>query len=277
MFIYPDELGSIGVVKLNIGLVGCGSIGQFLLEQINTEKLFSNYRITSVFDDRESASDKLIDLSRRYDFKIFQELDAFLDSGADIVVECANVKVANKYACKIVEQKDLLLISIGALAESTLYKELQAIAELKGTKVYLPSGAIGGLDIVKAANINGGLEVVSLVTRKPASALSKELLEKEIVLFDGTARKAIQEFPQNANVAITLSLAGIGIDKTTVKIIADPSVVKNIHTITMQGEFGSAELTIENNPSPTNSKTSYLTGLSILSALQSLDEQIVVG
>lgn len=262
---------------MNIGLVGCGSIGQFLLGKINNEKLFANYRITSVFDDRADAGEKLSDLSIKYGFEVFQEIDAFLDADTDIVVECANIKVANKYAGKIVQEKDLLLISIGVLADTKLYEKLQAIAKLKGTKVYLPSGAIGGLDIVRAANITGGLEAVSLVTRKPASALENELLEKEIVLFDGFAKDAIREFPQNANVAITLSLAGIGIDQTSVKIIADPSAVKNIHTITMQGEFGRTELTIENNPSPTNSKTSFLTGLSILSALQSLDEQIVVG
>ncbi|MCZ2260286.1 aspartate dehydrogenase [Sporosarcina sp. G11-34] len=262
---------------MNIGLVGCGSIGQFLLEKINEEKLFSDYRITSVLDDRESTSDKLLDLSRRYEFKIFQEIEAFLDAGMGIVVECANIKVAKEYACKIVEQKDLLLISIGALSDATLYKELHSIAKSKGTKVYLPSGAIGGLDIVKAANTTGGLEAVSLVTRKPADALSGKLLEKEMVIFEGPAKQAIQEFPQNANVAITLSLAGIGVDETRVKIIADPTISKNMHTIHATGEFGKLELTIENNPSPTNPKTSYLTGLSILSAIQSLEEQMVIG
>ena len=262
---------------MNIGLIGCGSIGQFLLEKINEDKLFSDYRITAVFDDREKSTLKLRELSKKYGFKVFKELNEFLAANTDIVVECANIQVATEYASKVVQQKDLLLISIGALVDSSIYKELQSITKLKGTKIYLPSGAIGGLDIVKAANITNGLETVSLVSRKPASALSNGLLEKEKVLFEGSAKNAIQEFPQNTNVAITLSLAGIGIDKTIVKIIADPTVSKNIHTIYMEGEFGKAELTIENNPSPTNAKTSYLTGLSILSALQSLDEQIVIG
>lgn len=266
-----------GVVYLNIGLIGCGSIGHFLLEKINEDKLFSDYRITSVFDGRKNTTLKLRELSKEYGFKIYKELNDFLASNTDIVVECANIQVANEYASRIVQQKDLLLISIGVLADSALYKELQSTAKLKGTKIYLPSGAIGGLDIVKAANITDGLETVSLVSRKPASALSIGLLDKEMVLFEGTAKNAIQEFPKNANVAIALSLAGIGIDKTSVKVIADPTVSKNIHTIYMQGEFGKVELTIENNPSPTNAKTSYLTGLSILSALQSLDEQIVIG
>ena len=265
------------MVYLNIGLIGCGSIGQFLLGKINEDKLLPDYRITAVFDDRENSSLKLRELSKKHGFKVFKELNDFLAANTDIIVECANIQVANEYASKIVQQKDLLLISIGVLADSALYEELQSIAKLKGTKIYLPSGAIGGLDIVKAANITGGLETVSLISRKPASALSNELLEKEMVLFEGAAKNAIREFPQNANVAIALSLAGMGIDKTFVKIIADPAVSKNIHTIYLQGEFGRVELMIENNPSPTNPKTSYLTGLSILSALQSLDEQIVMG
>ena len=262
---------------MNVGLIGCGSIGQFLLEKINEDKLFSDYRITAVLDDRENSSLKLQELSKKYGFKIFKELNDFLSANTDIVVECANIQVANEYASRIVQKKDLLLISIGVLADFALYEELQSIAKLKGTKVYLPSGAIGGLDIVKAANITGGLEAVSLVTRKPADALSEELLEKEIVIFEGPARQAIQEFPQNANVAISLSLAGIGVDETSVKIIADPTISKNMHTIYATGEFGKLELTVENNPSPTNPKTSYLTGLSILSAIQSLEEQIMIG
>lgn len=241
------------------------------------EKRFSNYHITSVFDERENSTQKLRVLSKKYEFTIFQDLTAFLDANIDIVVECANIEVVNKYASRTIQRKSLLLISVGALVDASLYKELQATAKLKGTKVYLPSGAIGGLDIVKAANITGGLKTVSLLSRKPLNALSNEWLQKETVLFEGSARDAIRKFPQNANVAIALSLAGIGMDKTLVKIIADPMVDKNIHTIHAQGEFGKLELTIENNPSPANSKTSFLTGLSILAALHSLDEQITLG
>lgn len=262
---------------MNIGLIGCGSIGQFLSEKINAEKLLSNYRITSVFDDRKKTSEKLSKFAKKYNFKIYKDLHHFLNANIDIVVECANIAVAKKYASKVLQEKDLLLISIGALADVNLYNEIESMAKLNERKVYLPSGAIGGLDILKAANITGGLHAVTLVTRKPAKALSDKVLEKEQVLFEGFAREAIQEFPKNVNVAIALSIAGIGIDKTAVKIIADPKVTKNIHAISMQGDFGSAEISIENNSSPTNSKTSYLTGSSILSALQSLDEQIVVG
>lgn len=262
---------------LNIGLIGCGSIGRYLLEKLNEEKLFPSYQIVSVFDEREKSKNTLQDLSKKYRFTFYQEMTEFLNSDIDLVVECANIQVVNEYATRIIERKDLLLISIGALANSALHKEFKSVSKLSGTKIYLPSGAIGGLDLIKAAKITGGLNTVSLISRKPQSALSAESLENETILFEGSAKNAIQKFPQNANVAITLSLAGSGIEKTLVKIIADPKIDKNIHTIHAQGDFGKVDITIENNPSPTNSKTSYLTALSILSALQALDEQIVIG
>ncbi|MDS9472386.1 aspartate dehydrogenase [Sporosarcina pasteurii] len=262
---------------MKIGLIGCGSIGQFLLEKMNKEKLFPHYKVSAVFDAREKSVGKLQELAERYQFESFQDLDTFLDSDIDVVVECANIQFVNEYATKIVARKDLLLISIGALANTYLYDEIASIAKVNGNKVYLPAGAIGGLDIVKAANVMGGLHTVSLISRKPSEALSGELIANETILFEGTARDAIEKFPKNANVAIALSLAGIGIEKTSVTIIADPNVDKNIHTIQAKGEFGQTEITISNNPSPANPKTSYLTSLSILSALQSLEQQISIG
>ena len=262
---------------MKIGLIGCGSIGEFLLEQLNKNKQFLNYEISAVFDARKKSTRKLEKLSQIYKFEVFEDLKAFLNSNIDIVVECANIQVVKKYATQIIQQKDLVLISVGALAEQSLYEELQSVSKLSGMKVYLPAGAIGGLELIKAANIMKGLHAVSLISRKPLAALSDESLVEETVLFEGSAKDAIEKFPANANVAITLSLAGLGIEKTQVKIIADPAVMKNNHTIQVQGDFGEATFTIENNPSPTNSKTSHLTALSILSTLQSLDKQITIG
>nr|WP_210470583.1 aspartate dehydrogenase domain-containing protein [Sporosarcina sp. 6E9] len=213
---------------MKIGLIGCGSIGKFLLEKLNEEKLLPNYQVCSVFDERASRRMKLQSLSEIYGFKTYQDLNQFLQSGIDLVVECANIQTVNEYAIRIVEQKDLLLISIGALANLTLYQELQSASKVNGTKIFLPSGAIGGLDVIKTANIMGGLNTVSLVSRKPFTAFSNEQYNKETVLFEGSAKDAIQKYPQNANVAIVLSLAGIGIEKTSVEIIADPAVNKNI-------------------------------------------------
>lgn len=261
-------------MKINIGIIGAGTIGRFLLEKINHEKAIPGYQITGVFDDRNKSKEVLNKLSNTYNFTAYHELDAFLKSSADLIVECANVEVVKQYAGQIIQEKDLLLISVGALVDIALYKDLEESAKLNGNKVYLPSGAIGGLDVLRAANALGGLDTVKLVTRKPAQALSVDSIEKATTIFEGAATEAIMNYPKNANIAIIVSLSGIGVDKTSVKIIADPAVTKNVHSLKAEGDFGKFELTLENNPSPTNPKTSYLTALSIISSLQSLDEAI---
>lgn len=262
---------------MKIGLLGCGAIGHFLLEQINEEKQIPNAEIVAVLDERENSIDKLQTISEQFSFTVYQELEPFLNAPIDIVIECANIEAVHQYAKKVVETKEMLIISIGALVDSYFLDELKNIAEANETKVYLPTGAVGGLDLLKAANSMGKLEKVKLVSRKPVNALADEQIEKEEVLFEGIAKAAIEQFPKNANVAIAISLAGIGVEKTEVKIIADPKVTRNIHTIEMEGDFGRSTISIENNPSPTNPKTSYLTSLSILSTIQSLHERVIVG
>src|SRR5690625_2913512 len=247
------------------------------MEKLNRENILSGYKITAVFDERNKPNKRLEMLAQKYGFGVHHELDDFLASDVDIVVECANVEVVKKYARQIIKQKDLFLISVGALVDPVLYEDLQSTAKRKHRKVYLPSGAIGGLDVLRAAHVLGGLDAVTLVTRKPAEALIGKYVEKETIVYDGPAREAIRAFPKNANISIIISLSGIGIDKTRVKIIADPKVDKNIHRLGAHGDFGKLELKLENNPSPDNPKTSYLTAMSVLSSLKSLDSVITIG
>src|SRR5690625_1927418 len=263
--------------KMNIGLIGVGSIGTFLMEKLNRENILSGYNITAVFDERNKSNERLEILSQKYGFYVHHELDDFLASDVDIVVECANVEVVKKYARQIIKQKDLFLISVGALVDPVLYEDLQSIAQRKRRKVYLPSGVIGGLDVLRAAHVLGGLDEVKLVTRKPAETLTADAIKEETIVFDGPAKEAIKAYPKNANISIIISISGIGIDKTRVKIIADPKVDKNIHQLEAHGDFGKLELKLENNPSPDNPKTSYLTAMSILSSLKSLDSAIMIG
>lgn len=269
----PSSLTSfcIEVMEINIGMIGTGAIGKFLLDKINREKIIPGFRITAVFDDRNKSKHMLDHLSNEYGFTVYSELELFIESSVNLVVECANIEVVKQYAHHIIQEKDLFLISVGALVDSDFYNKLKEIAELNNQKLYLPSGAIGGLDVLRSANALGGLETVKLITRKPAHALSVHSIEKKTTIFEGSARDAIALYPKNANIAIMISLSGIGVDRTTVKITADPAITKNVHTLKAVGDFGKLNLTLENNPSPNNPKTSYLTALSILSSLQSLD------
>src|SRR5690625_965472 len=171
-------------MKINIGIIGAGTIGKFLLEKINHENVIPGYQITAVFDDRDKSTEALQDLSYKYEFTVYHELDTFLKSSVDLIVECANIDVVKQYAPQMIQEKDLFLISVGALVDPLLYKELEETAKLKGNKVYLPSGAIGGLDVLRAANALGGLDSITLITRKPAQALSKASIEKETIIFE---------------------------------------------------------------------------------------------
>lgn len=249
----------------------------FLLRKLNQDKILSNCKIVSIFDGREKARDELSILAEKYGCDSFQDIQSFLESDIDIVVECATIETATLYASEIIKKKNLMLISIGALADSPFADTLKENAKKYGKRVYLPSGAIGGLDALKAARLAGGLESVTLTTRKPANSLSDAIITKEEILFEGTAQEAIKLFPKNANVAIVLSLAGQGVDKTAVRIIADPAVIQNTHQIEVVGAFGEFVMTIKNNPSPDNPKTSHITGSSILAALANLESEIVIG
>lgn len=179
------------------------------------------------------------------------------------------LEVVQRYAEVILKsEKDLLIISVGAFADYNFVKSIEKVCEQYQRKVYLPTGAIGGLDAVRAAMSLNELEHLSITTRKPAHALTNKPVTSETVIYEGTAKDAIDFFPKNMNVSIILSLVGKGINNTFVKLIADPNVDKNIHIIKAKGSFGSLEFKIENEAMPGNIKTSYLTCLSVLSRIK---------
>ena len=255
---------------MNIGLVGSGAIGQYLLKNINKNSN-GDLNITSVF---VRNYDKYKHLEQQYKVKLFTDLNEFLAADIEIVVEAANVETSKELLPDIIKIKDTMLISIGALADEALLKTVSA----KDSKtLHLPSGGIGGLDLVQNARALGNLDKVTLTTRKPAASLIDEAVAVETVVFEGKAGDAIDKFPKNMNISIILSLAGLGIDKTNVVLIADPAADKNTHTINISGGFGDAELTISNNPLPENPKTSALAALSVYATLERMSGNVKIG
>jgi aspartate dehydrogenase len=263
---------------LKIGLIGTGSIGQFLLQEINYKKRLSNVTITSIFDERPGFLKHVQHISDKFDCEyVTDKMDFFL-SDIDLFVECANPDVAKTYALEILKQgKNMLMVSVGALVDSDFKLQITNICSENNCHVYIPSGAIGSLDVLQAARLEE-IEQVQLITRKPPKALSLNMeISEPVVVFSGTAAEAIAKFPRNMNVAISLSLAGIGVEQTIVKIIADPTVERNIHEVWVKGAFGEMRLHLENFSMPTNPKTSYLTALSTLSMLRQMVEPIKIG
>lgn len=258
-----------------IGLIGAGNIGDFLLRSLNQDLQVPDAKITAVYSRSGHATERL---ARQYQTQVFTEFDQFLAEDLDLVIEAATVEAVQDIAIPVIEKQiDLLLISVGALADEKLTQTLTELAKSKETSVYLPAGAIGGLDILKAAKSTGGLDAVSITTRKPPQAFSLDPIATEKVLFEGSAKEAIKKFPKNINVAVVLSLAGLGVEQTRVRIIADPKIQQNTHCIEAQGAFGQMQVTVENYPMPRNPKTSYLAALSILATLQNFQQAIRVG
>lgn len=258
---------------MNIGLIGAGAIANFLLDKIN-HKQHEKLRIKSVYVRNRK---KYQALESKFGVKLYTDLEAFLDSGIDIVVEAANVEAVKNLLPTVIKKKNTVLISVGALVDEVLLTEISNLGSEYNHEVHLPSGAIGGLDLVQNANVLGTISSVSLTTRKPAHSLIDEVIAEERLVFEGKAADAIKQFPKNANVSIVLSLAGIGINKTRMRLIADPHIDKNIHQVEVVGDFGEATFSITNNPLPENPKTSYLAAMSVLGTLERVDRKVRIG
>ncbi len=258
---------------MNIGLIGSGAIGQYLLKTINKDRhpelVIKNILVRN--------KEKYKALESQYDVKLYTDLDEFLSSDIDMIVEAANVQTVRAVLPDVLKKKDLMLISVGALVDESLLSEAARLTEKYNHQLHLPSGAVGGLDLIQNVKISNNLEKVELITRKPAHSLTDDHITEEKTVFEGKAADAIEKFPKNMNVSIILSLAGLGIDQTDVRLIADPEADRNIHQIKVSGDFGEAELTIKNEPLPENPKTSALAALSILGTLERIQRNVKYG
>ena len=171
--------------------------------------------------------------------------------------------------------KDVVVLSVGALADPAFRKELRAAAKKSGGRLHVPSGAVGAIDALKAARL-GGLQEVEIETRKPPASLGLPETQSGVV-FEGNAVEAAAKFPANINVAVTLGLAGLGPERTRVRIIADPAAPGNVHRVRFRGDFGEVTVTLENRPHPDNPKTSALAAYSALALVRQLGSTLRVG
>jgi aspartate dehydrogenase len=210
-------------------------------------------------------------------------IEALADA-ADIVVECAPSRLVRAIVAPVVSRgKTAVVLSVGALLEN---EDLIALAKEKGGQIVVPTGALIGLDAMTAAAV-GTIHSVQMVTRKPLKGLegAPYLVEHKIDLqditeplkiFDGTAREAARGFPANLNVAVALSLAGIGADRTRVEIWADPTVTRNTHRIEVDSDSARFSMTIENIPSE-NPKTGKNVALSVIAMLRKMHSPLAIG
>jgi len=253
---------------MKVGIIGCGAIANIITTSIVQEE--NNIDIAYFFDKEIERAENLASLAGGVAVLDFDDML----NDVDLILECAAPVSVKEYAPKVLGHGiDMIVMSIGALMDFDFYHELESLAKDNDAKIHLPSGAIVGLDGIKAV-AKFGLKEVSLVTRKSPKSLGKDI-DAEEVLFEGKASDAVKEFPLNINVAATISIAcQRDID---VKIIVDPKVNRNVHEITAKGDFGEFKTTTMNYPCAANPKTSMLAALSAIRLLKSFNETICVG
>ncbi|UCF08635.1 MAG: aspartate dehydrogenase [Thermoplasmata archaeon] len=260
---------------MNIGIIGCGAIGSTLakaaeaIEEIDDVFVFDKSHVCSrVMEEKLSKAKSVLTIEE-------------LIQHSDFIIEAASQEAVSLFAKDILEGgKDMLIMSVGALVDDSFRSELESTAREHDAKIYLPTGAICGLDGLNSAAASG-IEEVTLETTKPPMAfegvsyleekgVDVKALSSPTVIFEGNAKEAVRLFPKNVNVAATVSLAGIGFENTKVRLVADPGTEQNRHVITAKGQFGSMKAEINNLPFDRNPKTSRIAAQSAIAALKKI-------
>ena len=236
-------------MKKKIGIVGCGTIGTALARAVR-ERFSHKGEIAAVNDiDREKAAQLGNYLSI-----------AELVTAVDLVIETANPQMVRELVPLVMKNgKEILVLSTGGLLDIPLPLS---------PGIHFPSGAVAGLDGLRAASF-ARIDKITLTTTKPPQALGDKEYDKDTVIFRGTAAEAIVAFPKNINVCATLALVSGKPELVTVNIVASPAVTRNTHQVDIEGDFGHITCHMRNEPSPDNPKTSFL---AVLSAIAKLDE-----
>lgn len=265
---------------MQVGIVGLGTVGRSLCQAIDRREVAVQLAAVCT-RDHERAKRFLDGLCHEPPLLSLDELIG----RSGLVIEAATQEALETIAPSTLGQgKDLMVLSVGGLLDHEDWMEL---ARRTGSRIYVPSGAIVGLDGIKGAAI-GHLTAVTMTTRKPPKALAGApyIVEHHIdldsftaptLIFEGSAREACRGFPANVNISAALSLAGIGADRTHICILVDPKGTRNVHDIEVVGEFGRFSIHLENEPSDTNPRTGKLTYFSTLAMLKALATPLTIG
>jgi aspartate dehydrogenase len=267
---------------LRVALIGFGAIGQQLAALIR-----QNLNGVTIVGVATRAAPRPQDIALLpQGARCVRRPEDFAALEFDLAIECAGHAALGEFGPQVLRQgRDLLIASVGALADRAVESELRLEAERSHARLLIPAGALGGLDVLSAARL-GGLETVTYIGRKPVHAWRGTRAEKIVdldddskmpaLLFAGTARQAAREFPQNANAAAAVALAGLGFDRTRVQLIVDRGLGGNEHRISAQGQFGSFEITVCANALPDNPRSSLLAPCSLARCVANLRSAVAL-
>lgn len=267
--------------KQRLAIAGLGAIGMKVARAVDAGEVAGMELVAVSANNKVAAAERV---SRFSSPPAVMELGALADH-ADIIVECAPAAVFDEVAnAAIAKGRTLLPLSVGALLR---HPELEDLARSSGATIIVPTGAIIGLDTVRAMAV-GEIHQVKLETRKPPNGLAGaphlvkngidiSRLKEPLLVFEGSARDAALGFPANVNVAAALGLAGIGADKTQVEVWADPTIDRNFQSVSITSDSGEATMTMRNIPSSENPRTGRIVANSVIATLQRLTAPLTVG
>lgn len=258
---------------MKLGLLGAGGIAHEVAKALADGRA-SGTRIVGIVA-REPVSERAKALSTMSGAPLLQ-FEKLLEAQPDCILEAAGTEAVHEFGPYILRAGvDFIVMSIGALLDDELRRDLED-PNNRATLI-LPSGAIAGLDGVRALAATGSITLAKITTTKaPRSLLGAHYLvengidlpsDSVVTVFEGTAREAVKGFPKNINVSAALSLAGIGPDNTIVKIVSDPAVTRSRHEITAEGTAGRLQVTVESTPLDDNPRTSALAAMSAVRAV----------
>jgi len=261
---------------MRIGIIGKGAIGGY----VQRELLQRGHIVRAILQKQEYPDNR----PPEPDGTVYVTRVTDLPGDIDHMIDCAGHAALKMHGPAILRRgTDLTTVSIGALADDELHRSLLQAAEEGNARLRLVSGAIGALDCLRAAS-TGQLEHVTYTGRKPPQSWKGSPAESKLDLddlegtaathFEGSARQAATEYPQNANVAAAVALSGIGFDRTRVRLIADPNIAENIHAIEASGDFGRFAFEIRGRSLPDNPKSSALAAMSVIASLEQQTQNI---
>jgi aspartate dehydrogenase len=270
---------------MRLGILGGGVIARLILDYVRRGELPD---VEPVAIMGRSAASRGKPLADAHGIAYVTGLADLLALKPDAVVEAASHDAVREYGPQLLDAGvSFIVLSCGALSDDALRLRLEQAAAAKGGMLYIPSGGIGGLDALKAVVAAGCDEAEIAVTKPPAAWKGIAYVEKlgtdldalagPTVLFEGTAREGVPHFPANVNIAAALSLAGIGFDRTRLKVVADPALKFNTHYINIRGKTGSISIRFESVAFPDNPKTSMLAAVSALAALREFSGKVRYG
>ena len=264
--------------SIRIGIIGGGVIARLMLEHIRKGDL-GDVQVVAIAGRGVGSKGK--PLAAAFGIPFVVGPGALADARPEAVVEAASHEAVREYGEALLTHGiSFVALSGGALCDDELRDRLERAAVQHRALLYVPSGGIGGLDTLKAVCLAGADEVSIAVTKPPVAwkgipyveklGLDMDRLTAATVLFEGSAREGVPHFPANVNIAAVLSMAGIGFDRTRLRVVADPALKFNTHFIVIKGRTGRVDLKFESVAMPENPKTSMLACFSALAAIREL-------